>query len=54
MWNDLWSVECGMWNEICLKSKWFCICILYLSTILIPHSTFHIPQTLSKAILSKV
>ena len=42
MFRGVWSVECGV--RYAFKNKWFDICILYLSTIFIPHSTLHTPQ----------
>ena len=40
--RGVWSEECGV--RYAFKNKWFDICILYLSSILIPHSTLHTPQ----------
>ena len=41
--RGVWSEECGV--RYAFKNKWFDICILYLSSILIPHSTLHTPHS---------
>ena len=43
MWNVLWNVECGMWNENSTEIKYSYIKPLVLESI--SHSTFHTPHS---------
>jgi hypothetical protein len=43
MWNVLWNVECGMWNENSTEIKYSYIKLLVLESI--SHSTFHTPHS---------